>query len=99
MNTAKITGFASGIVDILLLQTMATNLDTITRAALYALSAAIVTVLTTKLVAALTRLTELPSKEEWKEFGDKIDSVSSKLDNHISGYTEWKDHVNKTLDN
>lgn len=93
MDTAKMTGFASGIVDILLLQSYVQDIDTITRVMLYSLSAAVVTVLTTKSVAAITRLTELPSKEEWEKFGHRLDAVSNKLDLHLAVFDEWKSHI------
>lgn len=98
MTTARITGALGGMLDIAILQVTPLELPPVEKATVYILSSALVIVFTTKLVAAITKLTELPSKKEWIELNKNLADVSSGLGKHLAAYDEWKKSTEHRLE-
>lgn len=90
-------GVAGGLWNVVLLQTLPTeallNLkDPVAYASLIALSGVMVTVFTTRSVAALNKLAELPTKEEIlgaiDKLGKKVDEKHQNLFDEIRGVSD-----------
>jgi len=57
---------------------------------LYGLAGVISSLFVSRSLAALNKLADLPTKQEWDSLRKTVEDCNTKLTSHLAGYGEWK---------